>query len=226
MTLFEGFDQPQTWVIAAEVMLKLIIAVILGGIIGWEREVHGRPAGMRTHIMLILGVVLLSEVSKVFGAGDPARIAAQIVTGVGFLGAGAILRMGLEIKGLTSAASLWAATGIGMAVSVGGPFLIIAAGATVVAIFTLEVLSKVEKRALPGGHVRELIISAKDRSTVLHALEALDQAGIKTHNIRIARTDPTVQAILALKDTEGISISVCLGIDGITEAEWMESATL
>jgi len=89
--------------------------------VGWEREVHGRPAGMRTHMLLVIGVVLMCEVSRAFSpAGDPARIAAQIVTGVGFLGAGAIMRIGMEVKGLTSAASLWTVTGIGMAVSVGG----------------------------------------------------------------------------------------------------------
>lgn len=107
---------------------KLLIASVLGGIIGWERERRGRPAGLRTHILVCVGVTLMMVVSehifekyKTFAANpilriDPARIAAQVVTGIGFLGAGTIIRFKTTVRGLTTAASLWVVAGIGLAV--------------------------------------------------------------------------------------------------------------
>ncbi|MCF6154523.1 MAG: MgtC/SapB family protein [Candidatus Brocadia sp.] len=107
---------------------KLLIAAVLGGIIGWERERRGRPAGLRTHILVCVGVTLMMVVSehifhkyKTFAADsiirvDPARIAAQVVTGIGFLGAGTIMRFKTTVRGLTTAASLWVVAGIGLAI--------------------------------------------------------------------------------------------------------------
>ncbi len=107
---------------------KLLIAAFLGGIIGWERERRGRPAGLRTHILVCIGVTLMMVVSehiferyKTFAADsiirvDPARIAAQVVTGIGFLGAGTIMRFRTTVRGLTTAASLWVVAGIGLAI--------------------------------------------------------------------------------------------------------------
>ena len=94
---------------------------MLGGLIGWERERHARPAGLRTHILVCVGAALITEISHSFGPnGD--RIAAQVVTGVGFLGAGTIIREGTGglVHGLTTAASLWAIAGVGIAVGYGG----------------------------------------------------------------------------------------------------------
>ncbi|OOP54846.1 MAG: hypothetical protein AYP45_18405 [Candidatus Brocadia carolinensis] len=107
---------------------KLLIASALGGIIGWERERRGRPAGLRTHLLVCIGVTLMMVVSehifekyKTFAADsimrvDPGRIAAQVVTGIGFLGAGTIMRFKTTVRGLTTAASLWVVAGIGLAV--------------------------------------------------------------------------------------------------------------
>src|SRR3989304_3601854 len=103
---------------------KLLLAAVLGGVIGWERERRGRPAGLRTHILVCVGVTLMMVVSehifekyKTFAADsiirvDPARIAAQVVTGIGFLGAGTILRLRTTVRGLTTAASLWVVAGV------------------------------------------------------------------------------------------------------------------
>ncbi len=104
-----------------ELVLRLILAAIIGGFIGIEREVSNRPAGLRTHILVTVGSALITLVSKdAFGGmGDPARIAAQIVTGIGFLGAGTIIKTGSSIKGLTTAASLWISAGIGIALGAG-----------------------------------------------------------------------------------------------------------
>lgn len=99
----------------------MVLAVVLGTVVGYEREHEGKPAGMRTHGMVALGAALFTVVSIYgFGSGgDPARVAAQIVTGVGFLGAGAILHQRGSVRGLTTAASLWVTAAIGTAVGSG-----------------------------------------------------------------------------------------------------------
>ena len=104
-----------------ELVLRLILAAVVGGLIGIEREVSNRPAGLRTHILVTVGSALITLVSKdaFYGIGDPSRLAAQIVTGIGFLGAGTIIKTGNSIKGLTTAASLWISAGIGIAVGAG-----------------------------------------------------------------------------------------------------------
>jgi putative Mg2+ transporter-C (MgtC) family protein len=126
------------------------MSVVLCGIIGFEREMRGRAAGLRTHILVGLSSCLLMIVSifvaQSFGEPhmfDPGRIAAGVVTGIGFLGAGTIIRFGESIKGLTTAASLWAVAALGLAVGVG--FYIAAYIATALMLITLLILSKVEK---------------------------------------------------------------------------------
>lgn len=100
---------------------RLILAAGLGAIVGYEREHVGKPAGVRTHGMVALGAALFTVVSLYGfgGVGDPGRVAAQVVTGIGFLGAGAILHQRGDVRGLTTAASLWATAAIGVAVGVG-----------------------------------------------------------------------------------------------------------
>lgn len=104
-----------------QMFLRLLIAVVLGALVGYERERAGKPAGVRTHGMVSLGAALFAVVSlHGFGnVGDPVRVAAQIVTGIGFLGAGAILHQRGSVHGLTTAASLWVTAAIGLAVGVG-----------------------------------------------------------------------------------------------------------
>lgn len=128
-------------------IVKLLIASILGGIIGWERERRGRPAGLRTHILVCVGVTLMMVVSehifekyKTFADNsilrvDPARIAAQVVAGIGFLGAGTIMRFKATVRGLTTAASLWVVAGIGLAV--GSSCYVPALVTTFLALFAL-----------------------------------------------------------------------------------------
>jgi len=109
--------------VGLEIALQLFLAVLFSGIIGFEREYYGRPAGLRTHIMVALGSALIMIISvHGFESGDPARLAAQVVSGVGFLGAGAILRNGEDIKGLTTAATLWISSAIGLACGNGSYF--------------------------------------------------------------------------------------------------------
>jgi putative Mg2+ transporter-C (MgtC) family protein len=121
-----------------EALVRLALAAVLGGAVGLEREYHHKPAGLRTNMLIALGSALFSILSIELGAGtgSPDRIAAQVVTGIGFLGAGAILRSGDHIHGLTTAATIWVNAAIGMAAGLGSYTV-----ATVAAAITLVVLA-------------------------------------------------------------------------------------
>jgi putative Mg2+ transporter-C (MgtC) family protein len=144
-----------------QILGRLFMSVVLSGIIGLEREMRGRSAGMRTHILVgmssCLLMVLSVFVAQSFGEPyvfDPGRIAAGVVTGIGFLGAGTIIRFGESVKGLTTAASLWAVAALGLAVGVG--FYTAAYASTALILITLLVLSKVERNISKGkGQVWE-----------------------------------------------------------------------
>jgi putative Mg2+ transporter-C (MgtC) family protein len=112
---------------------RLALAGLLGAVIGLERELRGHPAGIRTMSLVTLGACLFMEVSVITGAGD--RIAAQIVTGIGFLGAGVIFREGTGVKGITTAATVWAAAAVGMAL--GRELYLASILGTVLVVFTL-----------------------------------------------------------------------------------------
>ncbi|MBM3909886.1 MAG: MgtC/SapB family protein, partial [Firmicutes bacterium] len=126
-------------------LLSLMMATFLAGLIGYEREYHGHSAGLRTHILVALGSSLIMLLS-VYGFGDfnldrdPARLAAQVITGVGFIGAGTIIQNGFDIKGLTTATTLWLAMAIGLAAGA-GQFLLATTG-SLVGLFTLTMLRK------------------------------------------------------------------------------------
>jgi putative Mg2+ transporter-C (MgtC) family protein len=107
--------------VSLELLFELILAILLGGLVGLEREFRGKPTGVRTTILICLGAVLFTRLSQsaALGSGDPGRLAAQIITGVGFLGGGAILRTRGKVTGLTSAATMWAVTAVGMTIGVG-----------------------------------------------------------------------------------------------------------
>ena len=129
-----------------EVFLRLALAAALGGAIGLEREYRRKPAGLRTNILIALGSALFSVLSFELGAatGSPDRIAAQIVTGIGFLGAGAILRSGESVHGLTTAATIWVNAAIGMAAGLGSYAL--AVGSTAITLVVLAFLPMIERR--------------------------------------------------------------------------------
>jgi putative Mg2+ transporter-C (MgtC) family protein len=140
-----------------ELVLRLLGAAILGAVVGIEREARDQPAGFRTHILVALGSCLFTLISAYGFAGfldeeqvtfDPTRIAAQIVTGIGFLGAGAILRSGMSVRGLTTAASLWVVAAVGLAVGAGA--YVLASTATGVTLLALFVLRPLRSRLVRG----------------------------------------------------------------------------
>jgi len=140
--------------------VRLLIATGLGGLIGLQRELSGKPAGLRTNMLICLGAALVTHVSLALparlGIGDPARIAAQIITGIGFLGAGTIMRSRHAVHGLTSAATIWVVAAVGLAVGAG--FERQAALAAVLIILALAGLGKVEARLLGQGTITASLI--------------------------------------------------------------------
>lgn len=139
---------------SVEIIKRLILSAILGGLIGVEREINNRPAGLRTHVLVTLGSTLvmlvsidgLSRINDIAVLSDPYRLAAQVVSGIGFLGAGTIMRTGNNINGLTTAASLWVCAGIGLAIGTGyylGGIVTVA-----IVLITLMNLGFIEKRFL------------------------------------------------------------------------------
>lgn len=151
-----------------EVLLRLILSAIAGGIVGMEREASHRPAGLRTHILVTLGSALIMLISM-YGfeglgsdssGGEPARLAAQVVSGIGFLGAGTILRTGNDIRGLTTAASIWVCGGIGLAM--GNGYYLGGVVTTVIVLFTLRSLGNIQKKSFKSQY-KLLIIQCKER---------------------------------------------------------------
>lgn len=132
-------------------LLRCGAAAVCGGLIGIERELKNKPAGFRTNILICLGSAIYMSVGLLIPGDyvDPTRIAAQVVTGIGFLGAGCIIQSGNNVRGLTSAATIWVVAAIGIVSGAGYPALALIA--SVIVIVTLAVLQRVEKRLLARG---------------------------------------------------------------------------
>ncbi|NIM20642.1 MAG: methyltransferase [Candidatus Latescibacteria bacterium] len=133
----------------SQYIFRLIFALVIGGLIGVERETKGKPAGMRTNMLMCLGscllMILSTEVARAGGStADPGRIAAQVVTGIGFLGAGTIIRSRVSVAGLTTAATLWFVAALGLVIG-HGDFLLAVVAAFLI-ILTLTALGRFERR--------------------------------------------------------------------------------
>ncbi|GAA3410911.1 MgtC/SapB family protein [Paenibacillus hodogayensis] len=163
--------------------LRLVLALAFGGLVGFEREQNNHPAGFRTHILVCLGSCLIMLLSM-YGFGqfasetsvrlDPARLAAQVITGIGFLGAGTIIFNGNSISGLTTAASLWVVAAIGLATGAG--FYYSATITTLFVLLSLWILNKVEKRWLRGKRLRSVRIEMPDSPGILTAITGIMNA--------------------------------------------------
>lgn len=156
---------------------RLLVAAVFGAMIGLEREIHGHQAGVRTHMLVSLGSAIFTVLSiygfhAVAGTGsvDPSRISAQIVTGIGFLGAGAIIKFGTNVRGLTTAASLWVVAAVGLAAGTGSYF--VAAVGTALAMLSLWPVHRLVARLeLSGGRVVRVRLGLKK----LESLAAVSQ---------------------------------------------------
>ncbi|MGK2905486.1 MAG: MgtC/SapB family protein [Desulfuromonadales bacterium] len=162
-----------------DITIKLLLAALSGGLIGLERERHGRPAGLRTNLLVSVGSCVMVIVSEafylkyaMFGAEtalrlDPSRVAAQIVTGIGFIGAGVILKEGASVRGLTTAASLWTVAGLGMAFGMG--FYSLGAIATLLVLVSLDFLKKLDP-VIRKDRFLTLTVTAVNRKELLDEL--------------------------------------------------------
>lgn len=177
-----------------DLFVRMVLAAILGGLVGIEREWNHHAAGFRTHILVCLGsttIMLLSIYGFsefVYEANvriDPARLAAQVISGVGFLGAGAILRNGSVIKGLTTAASVWVVAAIGLCVGAG--FLFVAFLCTFFVLISLFVLNKWEKHLMRHRQKHEVKFTILDRPGVLGEVASkFGEQGIQIVNVNMA----------------------------------------
>jgi uncharacterized membrane protein YhiD involved in acid resistance len=172
-----------------DLLVKLLLAVLLGGIIGFEREIAGKPAGLRTNILICIGAALLMDLSTRVGLvdgkriGDPGRIAAQIVSGVGFLGAGTIMQAQGMVTGLTSAATIWVVAAIGMAVGAG--YYVEGIGAGLLVTFVLSGLGGLEHWVRRARRVASATVRARLNTDYDEVLTALNAHGIRVDAHRV-----------------------------------------
>lgn len=192
-----------------DAIVKIGLAALLGGIIGFEREHSHRPAGFRTHILVSVGsaLVMLTSVYIAKEQGlttDVTRMSAQILSGIGFLGAGTILREGFSVKGLTTAASLWAVSCIGIAV--GSGFIVGGLVATVVIYLTLNSLKRFIVRGSAG---KLLFIEIKDIGTQIPLItKTIKQCGGTIHSMEVVYTEAKDIKFKRRKDTSVIKVLV------------------
>lgn len=192
--------------IAPDMWLKLLLAIACGAAIGFERELADKPAGLRTHMLISVGSTLITMVSihvaLVYGERqvhitDPGRIAAQIVTGIGFLGAGTIIQARGAIHGLTTAATIWVMAGVGMAIGV--EMYGTALAATVVLLAILELLERVASRLQRHHHFIHFRILASDTAGLLDAINDVAEAeGLNLQNFHLERHESQVRMEFAL----------------------------
>ena len=218
------------------VLLRLAVAAALGGAIGLERELRERQAGLRTHLVVCVGSALFTLVSAygfrdflVHGGSlvrtDPTRIAAQIVSGIGFLGAGAIIRHGLSVRGLTTAASLWLVAAIGMAAGAG--YYDAAVIATLGALITLGPLRIVAYRAVHRyrPEVERLLVEIPAGGSPGPVIDAVEHRGGRVVSLEITQEGDrrSVAVDVELRGVAAPAIVADVGeIDGVLEVRWTE----
>lgn len=182
-----------------DLWLRILLAAGLGALVGLERELSDQPAGLRTHILVSLGAALFTVAGAVGIEAltgdedtrfDPTRVAAQVVTGIGFLGAGAIIQQGVNVRGLTTAASLWVTAAIGLAVGLGNYQA--ALTTTVIAIVALVALKPVERGILRRLSVRRhrLIVEPAEGFSVRRLVDSLEAMGMEVGAMNLLREDP------------------------------------
>jgi putative Mg2+ transporter-C (MgtC) family protein len=176
-------------VLRFDLFLKLALAVVLGGAIGVEREIKAKPAGLRTNILICVAATLLADISIRVGlvngvrVGDPARLLAQIVPGIGFIGAGAIMQGGGVVTGLTTAATIWVVAAIGIAI--GGGYYIEAAGTGALVTIVLAWLGRIEHKLRRIRRIVHYTVKAKLGTSVDDVRGTLADQGIRIVSFEI-----------------------------------------
>ncbi len=216
------------WVI----LFRLIFAALLSGAIGFEREFHGRAAGFRTHILLCVGSTLIMLTSMhIFDlyaskiSIDPARIAAGVITGIGFLGAGTIMHSKSAVRGLTTAASLWVVAGIGLAV--GSGFYFGSTVTTVLTMITLMFFSRLEHTMIRKDWYKTIVIETKEGIDQLKAIRGLiEERKSEITDFEVDRSKDGLNMILKIGlklyqiRTADQLIDDLMHLDGVKHVKW------
>ena len=195
----------------AEIGLKITLSALLAGAVGAEREWTGKWAGLRTHMLIAVGATLLTHLSLHAGPGgggtggagggtwDGGRIAAQIITGVGFICGGTILQSRGAVHGLTTAAGLWVAAAIGIAI--GFSDYVAGTVTTVALLIILTALRPVERRLL-RGHLRTIVMQLEKGQKVSQVMECIEESAVETEGIEVSRRGPQTTLIVKLRGLE------------------------
>lgn len=219
---------------SGDLVLRVVLSAVLGGVVGLERELRDQPAGFRTHMLVSLGAALFTLAGAYVGGIssrggvrvqlDPTRVAAQVVTGIGFLGAGAIIRHGVNVRGLTTAASLWVTAAIGMAVALG---LWLGAVATVVTtVVVLYGMKRLESRMfhrLKADHLG-LAIEALPQFRLSDLTGCVESCGGRVESVKV-RTDSKGHHEVAVTLTappKGRTevVEALTRLEGIAQVDW------
>ncbi len=173
-----------------EIILRLLLGTLIGGVIGFERQIHGRPAGLRTHLLVCVASVLLMIVSEYYHylgvmdpsyvRADPGRIAAGAITGVGFIGAGVVLKTGFSIQGLTTAACIWVVSAIGL--SLGSGLYVAGIASFFITIVSLTLL-RLAERKMPKLAFSYITVSADSHLREDEVLSIVGKSGLSVNNI-------------------------------------------
>ncbi|MFW5714263.1 MAG: MgtC/SapB family protein, partial [Brevefilum sp.] len=211
-----------------QILLRVLVGAILGSLVGYERERQDQPAGLRTHMILVIGATLAMVLSVNLGylyarpgtPADPARLAAQVISGIGFLGAGAIMRYGFTVKGLTTATSLWTMAIVGL--TVGAGYYLVGVATTALMLIVLAFLNVIENRFVRTSVSRFISVEANVHKGIVksirHIVEEFADAvasftiqkHVKNKRLRIqivARIprDQTLEELIeALSDIDGV----------------------
>lgn len=213
-----------------EIIIRLLLGAVIGGMIGFERQTHGRPAGFRTHILVCIASVLVMIISEHYyylsvsrGAimmADPGRIAAGAITGIGFLGAGVILKTGITIQGLTTAACIWVVAAIGLAI--GGGIYLPAIVTSIITVVTLVLLRNIEGK-MPKLSFRFLTIHANDAASEDRIFSVLNKYGVTVSNVDYERNVQEKEIMFHITIAFTRKISLKLMIDELASLEFTRS---
>jgi putative Mg2+ transporter-C (MgtC) family protein len=220
-----------------EVTLRLALAAALGGAVGLERELREREAGLRTHLLVSLGAAVFTLVSAYgfsdfnYGAKggitlDPTRIAAQVVTGIGFLGAGAIIRQGLSVRGLTTAATLWVVAAIGMASGAG--YYSVAVIGTALVLFSLYPLRILAYRAVVRLRPEEgrLVVTLPPGASAAPLLAELEHTGARIDSLQLEESQTERVVVVEIKlpgSLRGVDVVDRVNdLEDVRRVEWTE----
>lgn len=173
---------------------RIVLALLVGGLIGLERERRGVPAGIRTHMLVCAGSALITLVSflMVSSGADPTRIPAQIVSGIGFLGAGTIFRSGSAVRGLTTAAGLWLVAAVGMGIASGATALELAVITALLVWAVNTWLREVENRWV-RPHSTMLLTTSRTGDALGRVFEGLTQRGVTVHEVQWIAAEPSAE---------------------------------